>query len=83
MNSNFSKIFQIDEDHQVLYHLIVIDDEETGENETAIEMKTFIDGLQMVAKISGFKTKTAEEQLETITMQQAVNFFDSMNNLTK
>ena len=84
MNNNFCKVFQIDKNHQVIYHLVIIDNEETGENETAIEMKTFIDGLQMKAVISGFKKgKTPEEHIQSITIENANNFFNQMNNLLK
>lgn len=82
-NNNFCKVFQIDENHQVLYNLVVVDDEETGENTTAIEMKTYISGLQMCATMSGFKKnkKTPEEHLETVTLENAQDFFKNMYEL--
>lgn len=84
MNNNFCKVFQIDDNHQVVYHLVVVENYETGENETGIEMKTFIQGLQMKAVMSGFeKGKTPEEHMETVTIENANNFFNQMNNFLK
>lgn len=79
---NFCKVFQIDENHQVLYQLVIIDNEETGENETAIEMKTFINGIQLKATMSGFKGETTPEQhLKTVSIENAGNWFNHMKKL--
>jgi hypothetical protein len=84
MNNNFCKVFQINENHQVIYHLVVVENEDTGENETGIEMKTFIKGSQLKATMSGFQGDvTPEEHLKTVTIENANNFFNKMNNFLK
>jgi len=83
-DNNFCKVFQIDDNHQVIYHLVVVDNEDTGENETGIEIKTFIKGIQLKATMSGFKGDiTPEEHLKTVTIENANNWFSHMKKFTE
>jgi hypothetical protein len=81
MNNNFCKVYQIDEHHQVLCHLIVEDDEH-GEPETKIEIKTFIQGLQVQTKLSS-EHEITEENLDKVTEKYAKDFFKNMQELLK
>jgi hypothetical protein len=78
-DNNFCKVFQIDENHQVLYQLVIIED--SDDEQMGIEMKTFINGVQLKATMSGFKDKTPEQHLKTVSLENANNWFNHMKKL--
>jgi hypothetical protein len=73
----FCKLFEVD-GYQVLYRLHINTE---NDNEVELVISTFIDGVELSSKLSGFEDSTAEKALESVGAEQALKFFEAMKAL--
>ncbi len=82
--NNFAKVFQIDENNQIIYFIDTIPTDDDMNEENVIVARTHYDGLVASMTFSGFTdNKILWKKINTITEEQAAKLHEELTKILK